>query len=156
VGAVAKQEDRDKSMVPLSLSLLLVEDEPISQLVVEHLLTDEGYKVVVASSGKEALEKLTMETFDVILMDLRMPQMDGFQTTKLIRSLEDKKTASIKIFAFTGDVMKETVQLCLDNGMDGVIAKPINIHEVNRVLALLNLDLAVGGAYLAKPTSFKR
>jgi CheY-like chemotaxis protein/anti-sigma regulatory factor (Ser/Thr protein kinase) len=134
-GGVAKTKDRDKNKAILPLSLLLVDDEPISRMVVESLLTDEGHDVVVASNGKEALEKINIETFNVVLMDLRMPGMDGFQTTQLIRALPDKKIASVKVFAFTGDVMKETVRQCLDNGMDGVIAKPINIHEVNRVFA---------------------
>jgi CheY-like chemotaxis protein len=126
-----------KQTPPLPLTLLLVEDEPISQLIVQTLLEDEGYRVFVASSGPEALAIISQHSIGVILMDLRMPKMDGFETTKHIRALTDKKLARIKIVAFTGDVMKETVQQCLDTGMDGVIAKPVVINEINRVLTSL-------------------
>jgi CheY-like chemotaxis protein len=91
----------------------------------------------VASSGIEALEKVTANPVDIILMDLRMPDMDGLEATRRIRDMSDPKLAGIKIVAFTGDVMKETVQECYDVGMDGVIAKPIDIQEVNKVLARL-------------------
>ncbi len=134
---IPEQKEKQKAKAPLQLSLLLVEDELVSQTIVASLLSSEGYEVVVASNGLEALEKITQNTFDVILMDLRMPDMDGFETTQQIRSLPDKKAASTKIVAFTGDVMKETVQHCLKDGMDGVIAKPINIAEINRVLSSL-------------------
>jgi signal transduction histidine kinase/ActR/RegA family two-component response regulator len=132
-----EHENGNKQIAPLPCSLLLVEDELVSQLIVQNLLEDEGYTVFAASSGPEALAKISENSFDVILMDLRMPKMDGFETTKRIRKLSDKKLAKIKIVAFTGDVMKDTVQQCLDIGMDGVIAKPIVINEINRVLSSL-------------------
>ncbi len=81
------------------------------------------------------LKKIEEQYFDVILMDLRMPIMDGLEATKQIRKMSDQKIASTKIIAFTGDVMKDTIQQCYGIGMDGVIAKPIDIHEVNQVIA---------------------
>jgi signal transduction histidine kinase/CheY-like chemotaxis protein len=136
--AVASERKSDrKTKPPLPLSLLLVEDEPVSQMIVAGLLADEGYEVDTASSGSEALEKVAQRSFDVILMDLRMPEMDGFETTMCIRSLPDKRVATTKIVAFTGDVMKETVRKCLDGGMDDIIAKPIDIIKINRILAAL-------------------
>jgi signal transduction histidine kinase/CheY-like chemotaxis protein len=122
---------------PAHMSILLVEDEPVSQTIVEALLVDEGYQVTVASSGVEALEKIAVTPIDVILMDLRMPYMDGLETTHLIRNASDPVMAQTKIVAFTGDVMKDTVQQCLDVGMDGVIAKPIDIQEINHVISKL-------------------
>jgi CheY-like chemotaxis protein len=113
----------------------LVEDELVSQTVVECLLSDEGYKVDTASDGFEALEKFSNKRFDVVLMDLRMPRMDGFETTLQIRSMEAKDKDPVKIVAFTADVMKDTVQRCMSGGMDGVIAKPIDVEEVNRTLS---------------------
>ena len=83
------------------------------------------------------MEQIVQHSFDVILMDLRMPVMDGIETTQRIRNLPNKKIASTIIVAFTGDVMKETIQHCKDSGMDGVIAKPIDIVEINRVLTSL-------------------
>ncbi|MBF0195599.1 MAG: response regulator [Magnetococcales bacterium] len=130
-----EHDDKNKQLPPLPLTILLVEDEPVSQFIVQSLLEDEGYKVFVASSGPEALDQIIQNSIDVILMDLRMPKMDGFETTKRIRAFDDKKISNIKIVAFTGDVMKETVQQCLDIGMDGVIAKPVVINEINRVLS---------------------
>ncbi|MBF0383644.1 MAG: response regulator [Magnetococcales bacterium] len=139
-GRLTKDDNEEIILDPQPLSLLLVEDEPISQMVIESLLSEEGYQVKVASSGKEALEKIAVHEFDVILMDLRMPEMDGFATSKLIRQSPDKRIAETKIVAFTGDVMKETVQKCLDIGMDSVVAKPINIFEINRVLISLTAE----------------
>lgn len=134
IATIQRQEiQAAQSLLPLSL--LLVEDEPISQMIVQALLADEGYDVVTASSGKEALAEIAQNYFDVILMDLRMPQMDGFETSQLIRSLPGERVAKTPIIAFTGDVMKETVNICLESGMDGVIAKPIDIIEFNRILS---------------------
>ncbi|MBF0448922.1 MAG: response regulator [Magnetococcales bacterium] len=134
---VPEQQNKKQSGKILPLSILLVEDELVSQTVVQGLLSNEGYKVDVASDGLEALEKVGKRRFDVILMDLRMPKMDGFETTRQIRALEVGKGKSLKIVAFTADVMKDTVQQCLQAGMDEVIAKPINMEEVNRSLSSL-------------------
>ncbi|MBF0448813.1 MAG: response regulator [Magnetococcales bacterium] len=120
------------------LSILLVEDEPVSQMVVKALLTEEGYDVKVASSGQEAIEMVASNPVDFILMDLRMPKMDGLETARRIQGLRDPRLDKTKIVAFTGDVMKETIQLCRDAGMVDIIAKPIDIQEVNRTLASLN------------------
>ncbi|MBF0381114.1 MAG: response regulator [Magnetococcales bacterium] len=120
-----------------NLSLLLVDDDIVSQAIVAGLLAEEGYKVEVASSGQEAIIFVLQQDFDVILMDLRMPEMDGFETTKHIRQKLQKSGASTVIVAFTGDVMKETVQNCLDSGMDAVIPKPIDVSAMNRVLSSL-------------------
>jgi PAS domain S-box-containing protein len=137
VTAISEHKKAQSIRAPLPLSILMVEDEPVSQVIVANLLSDEGYEVVVASSGYEALEQIDKQNFDVILMDLRMPGMDGIETTRRIRKLPDEKIASTRIVAFTGDVMKETVQQCMENGMDAVIAKPIDIVEINRVLSSL-------------------
>ncbi len=122
---------------PPALSLLLVDDDAVSQVIVAGLLSDEGYEVEVAASGTAALEMVGRRSFDVILMDLRMPGMDGFETTRHIRGHADQKIAGTKIAAFTADVMKETVERCLAEGMDTVIAKPIDVSDVNRVLSAL-------------------
>ncbi|MBF0453405.1 MAG: response regulator [Magnetococcales bacterium] len=132
------QEKRDeKKLRPAPLSILLVEDELVSQAVVEALLTDEGYQVTVCSSGVEALELIYANPYDAVLMDLRMPEVDGIETSKRIRASSDLRVAHTTVIAFTGDVMKETVQHCFDVGMDGIIAKPIDIDEVNKVLSEL-------------------
>ncbi|MBF0383244.1 MAG: response regulator [Magnetococcales bacterium] len=117
------------------LSILLVDDEHISQTIVQTLLIDEGYIVTVASGGVEAIKKVQEKQIDIILMDLRMPIMDGFEATRQIRAISDHKLANLKIIAFTGDVMKETVQRCLKSGMDAVIAKPVDINEINKVFS---------------------
>jgi PAS domain S-box-containing protein len=133
-GSSIQKKEKEVS-APLPLSLLVVDDEPVSKLIVQALLSDEGYNVIVASSGQEALELVSQHEIQVILMDLRMPKMDGLETTRRIRALPGDKLASIKIVVFTGDVMADTVQQCLNEGMDGVIAKPIDIVEINRVLS---------------------
>ncbi len=129
----ALEKEAVKPVLPLSI--LLVEDEMVSQTIVAALLQSEGYQVFTASSGLEALDMLNSQRVDVILMDLRMPGLDGLEATERIRSMPDPELAAVKIIAFTGDVMKETVASCKEVGMDGIIAKPINISELNAALA---------------------
>jgi two-component system, sensor histidine kinase len=125
------------SNASINLSLLFVDDDLVSQAIVAALLTDEGYSVTVVSSGQEALEQVLQQTFDVVLMDLRMPEMDGFETTKRMVKIFKQNMASTVIVAFTGDVMKETVKSCLNSGMDAVIPKPIDVTTMNRVISSL-------------------
>ena len=97
-----------------------------------------GFEVDVADNGKKAYEKIQMAvpgTYDVILMDIQMPVMDGYEATRYIRSLADEKKAQIPIFAMTANAFEEDKQNAFAAGMDGHIAKPVDIRRQIETLA---------------------
>lgn len=120
-----------------NLTILLVEDHLISQVAAKELLSHEGHNVTTANNGKEALEIVKRQSFDIILMDIRMPEMDGIETTKAIRALKDKDKASTPIYALTANVMENDRAHYQEIGIDGIIAKPINSKELSSQLAQL-------------------
>jgi signal transduction histidine kinase/CheY-like chemotaxis protein len=115
-------------------NVLLAEDNPVNQELAVELLTMRGHSVRIASNGIEVLSALERESFDVILMDVQMPDMDGFQATAAIRSREKNSGEHIPIIAITGYAMKGDRQRCLDAGMDGYICKPIRSRELFEVI----------------------
>jgi len=114
--------------------VLLAEDNPVNQELAVELLQMRGHFVRIAGNGNEVLSALERESFDVILMDVQMPDMDGFQTTAAIRSREKLSGEHIPIIAITGFAMKGDRQRCLDAGMDGYICKPIRSKELFEVV----------------------
>jgi CheY-like chemotaxis protein len=104
--------------------ILLVEDSPINQRLAMGLLERKGYGVVVASNGREAYEAFVNEPFDLVLMDVQMPEMDGFEATEAIRSAEPDES-HVPIIAMTAHAMKGDRERCLQAGMDAYISKPI-------------------------------
>jgi PAS domain S-box-containing protein len=114
--------------------VLLVEDNPVNQMLVLCLLEKQGHRIVTAQNGKEALAALQKQHFDLVLMDVQMPEMDGFEATKAIRVMEAQSGRHIPIVAMTAHAMKGDKERCLETGMDGYIAKPIQSEELTRVL----------------------
>jgi CheY-like chemotaxis protein len=119
------------------LRLLLVEDDIINQRVAVRLLEKRGHTVLVAGNGKDALEVLFgaggtqgMGRFDVVLMDVMMPEMDGFETTQIIRAKEKDTNTHIPIIAMTAHAMKGDRERCLEVGMDGYLSKPLEPGEL--------------------------
>jgi CheY-like chemotaxis protein len=109
------------------LRILLVEDNAVNQFVAQQMLETRGHSVVIASNGREALEHFTsLAPFDVILMDIQMPEMDGFQTTAAIRNLEQSAGSHTPIIAMTAHAMKGYRERCLAAGMDGYVSKPVH------------------------------
>ena len=109
---------------------MLAEDNPINQRVAERLLQKLGHHVFIAIDGCEALEAATtQEPFDLILMDIQMPRMDGIEATQAIRKLEDPARRNMPIVALTAFAMKGDRERCLAAGMNGYISKPIHPHE---------------------------
>ncbi|NBN79928.1 response regulator [Microvirga tunisiensis] len=131
VPAVAGQ-DRPASGGQRRLSLLLVEDNEINQQVAAGLLARAGHRCTVAPGGMEALARLAEETFDAVLMDLQMPGLDGFETTRRIRALP--AGGSLPIIALTANAMPEDVARSQAAGMNGHLAKPIRPDDLARVL----------------------
>ena len=113
--------------------ILLVEDNIINQKVALHLLGRLGYQVDVAHNGVEAIQALRNCTYNLILMDLHMPEMDGLQATRAIRSTLPAKQQPL-IVAMTAAALIEDQQACLDAGMDGFISKPVRIEQLIALL----------------------
>ena len=112
------------------LRILLAEDNNVNQVLAVRLLEKAGYRVTVAGSGKAALEALTRNSFDLILMDVQMPEMDGFQATAIIREQEKSTGKHIPIIAMTAHAMVGDKERCLQAGMDCYISKPLEIKEL--------------------------
>ena len=130
--------------------ILLVDDDPINQMVAIGLLRRRGWEATAAANGKEALEVLAQQRFDLILMDLQMPELDGFQTASIIRQNEagpppeaspiettvamrethDSRTQHIPIIALTTASQPGVREKCLAAGMDDFLNKPVNPREL--------------------------
>jgi PAS domain S-box-containing protein len=117
-----------------SLRVLLAEDNAVNQRLATRLLEKRGHRVMVAANGLEAMEALAKETFDLVLMDLQMPEMDGFQATTAIREKEKASGAHLPIIALTAHAMKGDRERCLAGGMDGYLAKPIRSQDLDEIL----------------------
>jgi len=107
------------------LRILLAEDNLVNQCLARKLLEKRGHTVVVAGNGREVLDLLDQNSFDLVLMDVQMPDMDGFDATAAIRAKEKHTGQHIPIIAMTAHAMKGDEERCLESGMDGYVAKPI-------------------------------
>ena len=108
------------------LNILLAEDNRVNQAVATQMMEKMGYSITVANTGTEVLSQLAAGSFDLVLMDVQMPEMDGIEATRRIRTEESKSGAHIPIVAITAHAMKGDRERCLEAGMDGYISKPIN------------------------------
>jgi CheY-like chemotaxis protein len=111
------------------LRILLAEDNPVNQQVARRMLEKQDHSVTVAANGREALQAFEHQTFDLILMDIQMPEMDGFAATAAIRKKE-REGEHIPIIALTAHAMIGDRERCLAAGMDGYVSKPIPIEEL--------------------------
>lgn len=109
-------------------NILVVEDNAINQMVVANMLESLGLEVKTAGNGVEALEMLEKYSFDIILMDCQMPEMDGYQCTQRIRRDERQQLASIPIVALTANAMREDREYCLAAGMNDYLSKPVTLQ----------------------------
>jgi CheY-like chemotaxis protein len=127
-----------------NLRVLLAEDNVVNQVLATRLLEKHGHSVVVASNGREALEELEKQKFDLVVMDVSMPEMDGFEATAAIREKEGVTGAHIPIIAMTAHAMKGDRERCLAAGMDAYISKPIQPSELYRAIKTVLLVPASG------------
>ena len=117
-----------------SLRILLAEDNRVNQRLAVGLLEKRGHAVVVAADGKQALAALEREPFDLMFMDVQMPEMGGFEATARIRDQEQKTGKHLPIIAMTAHAMKGDRERCLASGMDGYVSKPILAAELFRAI----------------------
>jgi signal transduction histidine kinase/CheY-like chemotaxis protein/HPt (histidine-containing phosphotransfer) domain-containing protein len=112
------------------LRILLAEDNPVNQQLAARILEKRGHSVEVVPDGRQALEALSRERYDLVLMDIQMPEMDGFETTAAIRAREDSSGQHLPIIALTAHAMAGDRERCLAAGMDGYLSKPLRAHEL--------------------------
>jgi CheY-like chemotaxis protein/HPt (histidine-containing phosphotransfer) domain-containing protein len=123
---------------PKPLSILLAEDNQFNQVVAMEMLQKVGHHVTLVSNGRDAVEMVAKKRFDLVLMDVQMPEMDGLEATALIRSREQGQAHRVPVIAMTAHAMKSDEEACLRAGMDGYLSKPVNPQqlqqEIGRVL----------------------
>ncbi len=116
------------------LRVLVAEDNLVNRTLAAHLLSRRGHEAVLAENGREALEALAREHIDLVLMDLQMPELDGFEATASIRARERTTGGHLPIVALTAHAMEGDRQRCLDADMDGYVSKPVNAVELFEVI----------------------
>ncbi len=117
-----------------SLRILLAEDNVVNQKLVERIIEKHGHTAIVANNGREAMKALEKQEFDVVLMDVQMPEMDGFETTAAIREKEKSTGGRLPIIAMTAHAMKGDRERCLEAGMDSYISKPVHPGELFKAI----------------------
>ena len=122
--------------------ILLAEDNEMNQMIAVAILENAGFTIDIASNGEEAVEKMEQApdgTYDVILMDIQMPKMDGYEAARRIREMENQNKATIPIVAVTANAFEEDRKVALEAGMNGHLAKPYDINAIMQTLsAILN------------------
>jgi PAS domain S-box-containing protein len=128
----ARRQDNEPERRPPSrtLRILLAEDTPANQKLATYLLTGRGHSVEVADNGQQAVERLQQGSFDVVLMDVQMPVMDGLKATAAIRKLDDAAKARIPIIALTAHALRGDAERCIAAGMDDYTSKPIDADKL--------------------------
>ena len=117
------------------LNILLVEDNPINQKVASRVLEKAGHVVTIAGNGVEALTQVSDSKFDLVLMDIMMPEMDGISATVAIRVSEEGTDRHLPIVALTANAMHGDREKCLQAGMDGYVSKPIQLPVLFQEIA---------------------
>ncbi|MBF0282013.1 MAG: response regulator [Zetaproteobacteria bacterium] len=136
---VAKQSEQETIQEQIEKSdlsqmrVLVAEDNAVNQMVVTHVLKKFGIETTLVGSGKEAVDICLTQSFDIILMDMHMPIMNGCEATQTIRAMGEA-IAQPKIYALTADAMVEQMKTCLEMGMDGFLSKPFGINDLFLVL----------------------
>ncbi len=127
-------KDNNKIKVNRKLQVLIVEDDEVNQMVLSKAIKRKGHLVSTANNGVEALNLIKEKKFDLILMDIQMPEMDGIRTTKKIREMEKGTRKHVPIIAITAHALKGDREKFLLSGMDRYIAKPINFEELFQII----------------------
>ncbi len=118
-----------------SFSILLAEDNPVNQKVALRVLKHLGYQADVVGNGKEVIKAIADKSYDLIFMDIQMPEMDGLEATQYIRSQEkESQLPPIAIVAITANATHDDQYTCRKAGMNDYISKPIQIEELRKIL----------------------
>ena len=115
------------------LNILVAEDNLINQKLIERILHKLGYKIDIAANGIQVLNSLKLKNYNVILMDIQMPEMDGLETTGIIRGMTIEQPY---IIALTANAMSKDREECIKKGMNNYVSKPMRLHEIIKILKL--------------------
>jgi CheY-like chemotaxis protein len=132
--AVARAADSTAAGAPRSLCILVAEDNAVNQRVAVRMLEKAGHRVDLVSNGREAVEALDRQPYDLVFMDCLMPQMDGFEATRAIRVAEAGTDRHVPIVALTANAMQRDREQCLAAGMDDYLTKPFSKQALTAVL----------------------
>jgi signal transduction histidine kinase/DNA-binding response OmpR family regulator len=142
LGACAPQESRPSAATapaaqePRALNILVAEDNPVNQKVITRLLSKRGHQVIIVGNGLEAVSAIRERSFDLVFMDVQMPELDGLEATRRIRSIQSAvHQLPVRIVALTAHAMKSDRDECLAAGMNDYLSKPIVPAELDAVLA---------------------
>ncbi|MFZ2055365.1 MAG: PAS domain S-box protein [Candidatus Aminicenantales bacterium] len=131
----AQGSEQTTAPIRQTYRILIAEDNLVNQRVALYMLEKQGHQAVGVMNGEDALEALEKGNFELILMDVQMPKMDGFKATKLIRNREKETGLHIPIIAMTAHAMKGDRERCLEVGMDDYISKPLNAKQLGHTIA---------------------
>ena len=129
----------------VALNILLAEDNNVNQKLATRLLEKRGHKVTVAANGLQALNALSQASYDIVLMDVQMPEMDGIEATAALRAKERGTHQHMPVVAMTALVMQGDRERCLEAGMDGYLTKPIRPRALDEVLDLYVAQKGMSG-----------
>ncbi len=148
--AAAVDQDRSLSERRPALRILLAEDNAVNQTLAVRLLEKRGHCVKTAENGRDALAAFSREEFDLVLMDVQMPGMNGFEATAAIRAQERATGAHVPIVAMTAHALKGDEERCLAAGMDAYVSKPIKANVLFQTIEGLLPDAVLQGAGAAR------
>jgi hypothetical protein len=130
-------EEKLRAQDALSLRILVADDDELSRRLMRVILTQAGHQVELAANGREALEAVKHNKFDIVFMDLHMPDMDGVEASRQIRAWE-KDDSHTFIVALTASYLPEVGQELFEAGMDNYISKPFQVEQIQRLLRYSN------------------
>jgi CheY-like chemotaxis protein len=122
------------STVPPETKILVAEDNPVNQLVIEAVLNNLGLEPEIVTNGIEALKRIKSTHIDLVLMDCHMPEMDGFETTRKIRSLSGE-VKDVPIIALSASALDADRNACMDAGMDDFLSKPVQPDTLEKMIS---------------------
>jgi two-component system, sensor histidine kinase and response regulator len=134
LGIAARQAVKDRPAHADGLRILIAEDNPVNQLLLTRLLEKRGHSVKVAANGKLALECIEEGPYDLVFMDVQMPEMDGMKATRVLRERESKSGTRLTVIGVTAHALAGDRERCLQAGMDGYLSKPIRPGELGELL----------------------
>ncbi|ACN14478.1 two-component hybrid sensor protein [Desulforapulum autotrophicum HRM2] len=126
-----KENTPDRIFDPKKIKILVAEDNLVNQKVFQMMLNRHGFSATIADNGTQLIQRLKQAPYDLILMDIQMPEMDGIQATRIIRNAESEtRCKQVAIIAMTAHATHEDEQRCLNAGMDAYLAKPVTDKEL--------------------------
>ena len=128
---------------PSSLRVLLVEDNAVNQMLAMAILKKAGHRVDLATDGIEGVESVRDNSYDVVLMDIQMPNMDGLEATRRIRAMDDPSKANVYIVAITANALLGDRETCLSAGMNDYLPKPIDQKRLLAALEIVQSDTSI-------------